>query len=150
MQLQTRKLLDKSFTGLNLFSAFLLISALIIVLGPIFFKGIGAFVFKGTIEYRRMIFDQFGRGNKGKISKEIAYSQKARKFIYDTISDFEKGIIVKPYIEETKKIYKEYKEYLSSLELPNPHKNELRRKSRSLYSLFIKAVEFTDKEKVEN
>lgn len=150
MKLQTRKLLDKSFTGLNLFSAFLLISALIIVLGPIFFKGIGAFVFKGTVEYRRMIFDQFGRGNKEKIFKEIAYSQKARKFIYDNISDFEKGIIVKPYIKETKKIYKEYKEYLSSLELPNPHKNELRRKSRSLYSLFIKAVESIDKEKVEN
>lgn len=90
MRIETRKILDKSFTGLGLFSVFLLSASLIIVLAPIFARGINAFLFKGTIEFRRFNFEKFGRGDKTKIDQEIRLITESRKHVYQLIREFEK------------------------------------------------------------
>jgi len=90
MNLQNRRILDKSFTGLGFFSIFLLSASLIIVLAPIFVQGIGAFIFKDTLEFRRLNFEQFGRGDKEALEKEIKQAEAARAPIYKMIADFEK------------------------------------------------------------
>lgn len=92
MDLKSRKLLDKAFSGLGFFSIGLLILSLITILAPIFIKGTGAFLFKGTVEFRKFNFEQFNRGNKQDILNEESRSGEARKYIYDLILKFEEQV----------------------------------------------------------
>ncbi len=122
MKLQTRKVFDRSFTGIGLVSIFLLFVSLIVVLAPIFVKGMGAFVFKGTIEFRKFNYEKFGRGKKQKLDEEVKKTIEARKFVYDLITDFEKKIknneIPDSYKYERKK--DELKELVKKLIGPFP------------------------------
>lgn len=92
MKLQTRKVLDRSFTGLGFFSVFLLSASLIVVLGPIFVRGIGAFIFKGTVEFRRLNYEQFNRGNKEDIERQMKKIEPYRKQVYGMLEAFEKQV----------------------------------------------------------
>jgi phosphate transport system permease protein len=92
MKLQTRKVLDRSFTGMGMISILLLAASLVVVLAPIFARGIGAFVFKGTVEFRRFNFEKFGRGNKQKLDEEMQRANEARHYVYDLMADFEKRV----------------------------------------------------------
>ncbi len=89
MRLQTRKLLDKSFTGLSIVSVVLLTLSLVVVLGPIVKKGLSAFFFTGTVEFRRLNYEKFNRGNKEDILKQISSVTEARKQVYDMLYKFE-------------------------------------------------------------
>lgn len=92
MKLKTRKILDQSFSGLGFFSIFLLFASLIIVLAPIFTRGIGAFLFSGTVEFRRLNFEQFNRGHKEDIDKEVHEARAARQPAYHMLDKFEKQL----------------------------------------------------------
>ncbi len=92
MNHQTRKLVDKSFSGLGFFSIFFLAASLLVVLGPILLKGIGAFIFKGTIEFRTLQYEKFERGDKGEINKEQAEAMLYRKTLYGIFNAFEKQV----------------------------------------------------------
>ena len=116
MKLQTRKLLDKSFSGMGFFSIFLLFASLVVVLAPIFARGLGAFIFRGTVEFRRLNFEQFNRGSKERIDREKEISISSRQVVYDLIADFEKQIENQdipdsyeyvPKLDELKKLLKE-------------------------------------------
>ncbi len=89
MRLSTRKLLDRSFSGLGVFSIALMAAALVILLGPIFVRGVRAFVFRGTVEYRHVMLDKFGRGDRAAIERELAAAMEARQKVYDAIAQFE-------------------------------------------------------------
>ena len=54
MELQTRKMLDKSFSIIGVIAILLMAVALVILLAPIFARGIGAFAFKVTFFYSWM------------------------------------------------------------------------------------------------
>jgi phosphate transport system permease protein len=116
MKLQTRKLLDKSFSGMGFFSIFLLFASLIVVLAPIFSRGLGAFIFRGTVEFRCLNYEQFSRGSKERIGHEKEISVSSRQVVYDLITDFEKqiknqdipdGYEYEPKLDELKKLLKE-------------------------------------------
>ncbi len=116
MKLQTRKLLDKSFSGMGFFSIFLLFASLIVVLAPIFARGLGAFIFRGTVEFRCLNYEQFNRGSKERIDHEKEISISSRQVVYDLIADFEKQIKnqdipdcyeYEPKLDELKKLLKE-------------------------------------------
>jgi phosphate transport system permease protein len=92
MKLQTRKVLDRSFTGLGFFSVFLLSASLIVILGPIFARGIGAFIFKGTVEFRRFNYEQFDRGDKEDIERQMKMVEPYRKQVYEMLTTFEKQV----------------------------------------------------------
>jgi len=89
MKLQTRKVLDKSFTGMGFMSIFLLSSALIMVLAPIFARGIEAFVFRATSEFRRLDHSLHGRGSAEGIAAETRLVQAAREPVYRMLDEFE-------------------------------------------------------------
>lgn len=89
MNLGTRKLLDRSFTALGIGSIVVMGLALLIVLAPIVSKGAGALLFRGTIEHRKMLFSEFGRGDKAELDRQIALSDASRKKVYDMLSVFE-------------------------------------------------------------
>jgi phosphate transport system permease protein len=92
MKLRTRHVLDRSFTGLSIFSVVLLAASLVVVLGPIFVRGLGAFIFKGTVEFRRLDFEQFNRGDKEDIDAEMKRVESYRKPVYEILSAFEEQV----------------------------------------------------------
>ncbi len=89
MRGSSRIVFDRSFTALALMSIALMSAALVVLLFPIFFRGSGAFVFKGTVEYRRMMLEKFGRGEGAAIAKEIEEAREARRPVYEIVARFE-------------------------------------------------------------
>lgn len=122
MKIETRKVLDKSFSGLGFFSIFLLTASLVFVLAPIFVRGVRAFIFKGTIEFRRLNFEKFGRGDKTKLDQEIKQASAIRAYVYSLLGEFEKKLkneeIPDSYEYEDK--YKELKQGIRELLGPFP------------------------------
>ena len=84
--------MDKAFSGLGIISILLLAVALLVILLPIFVKGFGAFVFKGTIEHRQFLLEQFGRGNQAALEAETAKAEDARGPLFRMIADFEEEL----------------------------------------------------------
>jgi len=89
MRMSVRKFLDHAFTAGGYFAVALMTLFLLLVLVPIFVKGSGAYVFTGTVEHRRMMLGEFGRGNERKIAEEWAEVQRARQPIYEAMTAFE-------------------------------------------------------------
>ncbi len=92
MRLETRRILDRSFSGLGFFSIFLLSFSLIIILTPIFVRGFGAFVFKATSEFRRLNLIEFSRGDKNEILNETDVTFKYKKVAFDMLDDFRRKV----------------------------------------------------------
>ncbi|MFP4380774.1 MAG: phosphate ABC transporter permease PstA [Candidatus Sumerlaeia bacterium] len=93
MRLSTRKLLDKSFTGLGLFSILLMCIALIVLLLPIFVNGIGAVIFRETVEHRRFLYEAEGEGNREKLLQELRETHEARKPVYAYLDAYERVVM---------------------------------------------------------
>jgi phosphate transport system permease protein len=89
MVLTTRKVFDKTFAGLGIFSIILLSCSLLIVLLPIIVQGLGAFIFLGTVEHRHLMSDKFGRGDPDALNAELVEATRARKPVYEMIAAFE-------------------------------------------------------------
>ncbi len=89
MRLGTRKLLDRSFSSLGLFSILIMGVALLVILAPIFKRGAGAFVFKATVEHRRLLLERFKRGNADALTAELEAAQLARRPVYTMLTRFE-------------------------------------------------------------
>jgi hypothetical protein len=89
MRLATRKLLDRAFSSMGFMSIALMGIALLVVLVPIFTRGATAFVFKATVEHRRLLFERFDRGDTNQLESEMSSAQAARKPVYDMIHAFE-------------------------------------------------------------
>lgn len=122
MRLSTRKLLDNSFTACAVLAVALMIAFLLFVLTPIFVRGAGAYVFKGTVEYRRMMFDQFGRGDEAALQRELAEVAKIRQPIYVAVAAFEKELDEMPRArrKELKPVFEVVREELTLLLGPEP------------------------------
>ena len=122
MKLQTRHIIDHAFSGMSFFSVFLLSASLIIILAPIFAQGIGALVFKGTVEFRRLEFEQFNRGTKENIDRERAAVQPYREKLYRYMADFQAQSDNNeiPLSRELKNDFKELKSLLRDLLGPAP------------------------------
>jgi phosphate transport system permease protein len=52
-------------------------------------RGLGAFVFKGTVEHRKLQFEVFGHGNAEALDEERAEVAAARQPAYDMVAAFE-------------------------------------------------------------
>jgi phosphate transport system permease protein len=89
MRLATRKLLDRSASGLGILSIVLMGMALLVILVPIFKRGSGALVFRATVEHRRLLLEKYGRGNRETMARESAQVMESRKPVYDMLAEFE-------------------------------------------------------------
>ena len=89
MQVGTRRILDRSFSSVGIFAIVLMAVSLVILLQPVIIRGIGAFAFKGTVEFREMMLHQFGRGDEDRILKETEETELARRPVYDLVEAFE-------------------------------------------------------------
>jgi phosphate transport system permease protein len=95
---------------------------LVLVIGPIFMKGFGAYLFQGTIDYRRMMLNQFSRGDEQALEAEWMEVKQERNVIYAALSAFEKELDTMPPArrKELKPCYKEVKEAVAILLGPEP------------------------------
>jgi phosphate transport system permease protein len=89
VELGTRKLFNRSFSLVSIAAIVLMALSLVVLLGPIFVKGSSAFVFRGTVEYRMLMLNRFGRGNQAVVEAEKASAEAARKPVLDLIRGFE-------------------------------------------------------------
>jgi len=89
MNLGTRKILDNSFTAVGMGSIVVMALALLVVLTPIVYNGVGSVFFTGTIEHRTMLYKEFGRGDAKAIETQTATADRYRAEAYRMLSDFE-------------------------------------------------------------
>jgi len=89
MNLGSRKLFDRSLTGISIMAVILMVLALLVLLTPIFSRGLGAFFFRGTSEFRRISLEQFNRGDPRKVADEIRVVGAARRPVYEMLAAFE-------------------------------------------------------------
>ena len=102
LRLGTRKLLDQSFTGMSVLSIGLLTAALLILLAPMCVNGIGAYVFKGTVEFRRVLLEKFQRGDRDAMRSELETAARARQPVFDAIQAFQKELAHMPLAQRRK------------------------------------------------
>ncbi len=126
MELRTRKLLDKSFSALGIVAILFMVLSLVVILAPIIAKGSGAFIFRGTIEYRKLMFDIWNRGDDKALAEELQIVVKARKPVYEMMDEFKRELAAMPpserrkYRGELKDVEKNIKNLLG----PNPDDRE--------------------------
>lgn len=96
MELGTRRLVDRYFTAFGVASILLMAASLAVLLGPIVREGAGAYVFRGTIEFRRMIFEEFGRGDETALAAERARAAEARRPVYAMLEAFRAEMAAMP------------------------------------------------------
>ncbi len=89
MELKTRRMLDRSFTTIGVFAIVLMAVSLVILLQPIVWRGAGAFIFRETVENRKLNLELLGRGSRAKVEIEITETEAARKPVYDMMAAFE-------------------------------------------------------------
>jgi len=122
MRMTTRKLMDRAFSTTGLFAIALMAIFLIVILFPIFSRGIGAFVFNATVEHRKLLVEVFHKGDPSALRAELAEAEKARQPVYDMLAAFEKQLDEGPATDRRKyrTPVKELKGILSQLLGPIP------------------------------
>ena len=115
-------MLDRSFTASGVLAIVLMTAALVILLAPMFARGIGAIFFTGTVEHRRLMMEKFERGHRPDVEAEIAAARAAREPVYQMVAAFEKQLDAMPSAERRKMLpqFKELKKALQSLLGPEP------------------------------
>lgn len=109
LRLGTRKLLDRSFTGMGVLSITLLTAALLILLAPMCLRGVGAYVFQGTAEFRRVLLEKFHRGNRDEVQHELAVIMRARQPVFTALQAFQKELEAMP-VAQRRKIKPEFEQ----------------------------------------
>lgn len=122
MRLETRKLLDRSFTGSGILAIAFMASALIVLLAPMFVRGAGAIFFTATIEHRRLMLERFDRGNRLQREVEIEAARQARAPVYRLLAEFERRLATGDAAERYKyeKQFRELKKAIQTLLGPIP------------------------------
>lgn len=122
MRLQTRKILDRSFSASGVLAIVLMSAALLLLLVPMFTRGAGAVFFTGTVEHRRLMLEKFERGDRDQIEAEVAAARVAREPVYRAIEDFERQLAEGDKAERARfgKALKEFKRELQALLGPAP------------------------------
>ncbi len=122
MNMSTRRLLDRAFTGTGVFAIVLMAAALLVVLGPIFQRGIGAFCFQGTIEHRRFLLENFSRGDADGLAEDLGTVRAARAPVYGILASFATEIETLPDArrQEFRPEFEEVRKVVSELLGPAP------------------------------
>ncbi len=122
MDLASRKVVDRYFTAFGFVSISLMGAALVVLLGPIVYKGMGAMVFQGTIEFRRLHIEQYGHGDAAKVAAQDKEAAATRRPVYRMLEDFQKQLDEMSYSERSKyrKPFGEIKTALHELLGPLP------------------------------
>jgi phosphate transport system permease protein len=122
MRIETRRLLDRAFSSLGLIAIGLMALVLVVILTPIISKGSSAFVFRSTVEHRKLMFDHWNRGNPERVKQDEDKAAEARAPVYQMLSDFKIELAAMPRAERSpyKKPLHAVETALDRLLGPNP------------------------------
>ena len=122
MRLETRKVLDRSFTVSGVLAITLMTAALVILLAPMFVRGAKAIVFTATVEHRRLMLEKFERGSRTAVKAELTSAYAAREPVYRMVAEFEAQLETMPSPERRKYAapFKDLKKALHALLGPPP------------------------------
>jgi phosphate transport system permease protein len=148
MKTNFRRIFDKIFTVLTGFAVLSLIVVLFVILGPMFYEGLGAVFFEGTVEFRKMQLAEFGHGNQAQIRKETEKTKEARAKVYDMIESFKSGVDTEQLTERAKEIYRNFRNELQLKELPREQYTALRSLSRDVRDRLIEAFSSNNIEQI--
>ena len=149
MRLVIRRISDKAFTILTGASAVLLTSVLLIILGPMVWRGAKAVLFRDTIEFRKMQLAVFNRGNPARLHIESAEAENFRKTAYETIDRFKHGIDTEELIDTSKQVYRQFGKELRYKGITGEDYRRIRTLARELRDRLQSAFESSDKEKIK-
>lgn len=148
MRLFIRQLLDKVFTAAAAISVMIIAGILLVVLVPMFRKGLSAVFFTETIEFRKLQKDLHDRGDTQALQRQIEQTTARREPIYTMLADFSRGIETEPLARAVKDIYQKYGEYLNYRNIPREQYAEDRKQAKTLRDTLITAFESQDKQSV--
>ena len=122
MRLETRKMLDRSFTASGVLAIVLMTVALLILLAPMFVRGAKAMVFSATVEHRRLMLERFERGDRATVQRELDATRKAREPLYRMMAEFDAQLSAMSSTERRRYAsqFREIKKALQSLLGPAP------------------------------
>jgi len=91
MSNQIRKVLDKSFSAAAYCALVVMSLTVVVFLTPIIVNGIGAIVFKATVEHEKFLMENLDREYSEKVLQRIAEANAAREPLYKMMRDYERG-----------------------------------------------------------
>ena len=122
MRLKLRKLMDHALTAGGYLAIGGMALFLLWVLVPVFTKGFGAYVFRGTVEHRRMMLGEFNRGDLARLRAELAEVWRAREPVYRAVAAFERELDAMPAARRKalRSAFREVREGVAVLLGPEP------------------------------
>jgi len=108
---------DRAFTACALLAMAVMAAFLFIVLVPILWRGLGAYVFQGTVEHRRMLMGEFSRGSEERLAAELEEVRQARAPVYQALTAFEKELAEMPASrrKELRPVFQDVRDGVASL-----------------------------------
>ena len=122
MRLKLRRLMDHALTAGGYLAIGGMALFLLWVLVPVFTKGFGAYVFRGTVEHRRMMLGEFGRGDLDRLRAELDAVWRVRAPVYAALAAFELELGTLPVARRTalRPAFREVREGVAVLLGPEP------------------------------
>jgi len=150
MRTLIRRILDRLFTSVAGLSVLLMSAALVLVLGPILWRGATAVVFQGTVEFRRMQLYEFGRGDAEAVKAEVAQATQARAPVYQMLDEFSEGILVEKLSDRAKDINRSFDDQVAHRvdagTISSEEGRRLGRAARKLRRTLLDAYDTDDKD----
>jgi phosphate ABC transporter permease protein PstC/phosphate ABC transporter permease subunit PstA len=141
-----RRGLDGVFTVLAWLSVGAVTLALLLVLGPILWRGGSAVAFRGTVEFREMQYKEYGRGSAEELAAEQAQVAAAREPVYAMLAQFRRGIDTEANEDRAKELYRELDDQLRARGLAREEVFEIRTEvAKPIRNELLKAYRTVDK-----
>jgi len=145
MNIAARQYKDKTFTVVSYACVLLLGGLLLVVLIPMIGRGLSAVAFRETVEFRRMQYAIFDRGNEVRLKADIAAVEAARRPIYDMVDSFSRGIDTQSQIDSARDIYRRFGDELRLRNLGGDAYSDLRGQAKEMRNALTEACEAIDR-----
>jgi len=145
MNIPIRQGLNRLFTTAALLSVVLIVAALVGILLPMVWRGGGAVLFRGTVEFRRMQLEQFNRGDLSTLRGEIEQVTSVRQRAWDILDRFAAGLDTSELATRVRQIHRDVGVQLSHRGLLPDEVQRLRALSQQLRDELLAAFGAADK-----
>lgn len=127
MDIKSRQTLNNAFNAFSILTVAIMVITLFVLLGPIIWRGIDAYIFNATIEHRKIELELFNRGKAITLQAEIDEVENYRQPLYIIMNSFEHELeqIIKSNPARGFKLEADYELFKNDiLKLLGPRKNE--------------------------
>ncbi len=142
--LPLRRVLDKAFTTLAGGMVLLMLATLVIILGPMLYRGSSAVVFRDTVEFRNFQYQVFGRGDQAAIAAQNAEFGQYRRQAYEILGRFGRGIETDALTAQVRATHRAYRDMLDERTMGTAERRAAVEASKAICDDLQKAIESTD------